>query len=281
MSFLKVFLLDHPRIELDGVVISFPRRKVLALFIYLVVTGRTHNRDSLSAFLWPEYDSAKASANLRRNLSILKSLIPENLLQIFRDEVVISKHPELFSDIERLHFCVSFATDHDHPDDTGCDECIDLLFEATELYGAGFLAGFSLRDSRQFDEWQTLQSEICSREVISAYQMLVSSLYAKSDYEQALVCTENWINLDPLNEFAHRQLMVLQAESGRRSDALRQYGKLKNLLESELQVSPDEETRRLFSSLKESRNSVSKNDVSIASFANNLPAQPTPFIGRE
>ena len=54
MSQLALHLLGPPRIELDGEPVQIPRRKAMALFVYLAVTGHSHSRDSLSTLLWPE-----------------------------------------------------------------------------------------------------------------------------------------------------------------------------------------------------------------------------------
>src|SRR5438105_2052064 len=51
---------------------------------------------------------------------------------------------------------------------------------------------------------------------------------------------------DPLHEEAHRRLMRLFAEVGRRQQALAQYQQLRQTLRREYEADPDPETRRLF-----------------------------------
>ena len=72
MSRLALFLLGPPRIECNGEPIEVRRRKAMALFVYLAVTGRSHSRDALATLFWPEHDQSRARAGLRRALAALK-----------------------------------------------------------------------------------------------------------------------------------------------------------------------------------------------------------------
>ena len=65
---------------------------------------------------------------------------------------------------ERLAACRA----HEHPPQEVCPDCLALLREAAALYGGDFLAGFTLRDSPAFDEWQFFQAERLREELISA-----------------------------------------------------------------------------------------------------------------
>ena len=70
MSPLALYLLGPPRVERDGKPVEVNRRKALALVAYLAVTGQSHSRDYLVNLLWPEYDSSRGRAALRRTLSL-------------------------------------------------------------------------------------------------------------------------------------------------------------------------------------------------------------------
>ena len=84
---MKVNLLGAPRFERDGKSIYIKRRKALALFAYLAVTGKPHSRDSLAVMFWPEHDQSEARAGLRRELSRLKRDFGEEILLIERELV--------------------------------------------------------------------------------------------------------------------------------------------------------------------------------------------------
>jgi tetratricopeptide (TPR) repeat protein len=59
-----------------------------------------------------------------------------------------------------------------------------------------------------------------------------------------------WLELDPLNEAAHREVMRLYALAGDRSAAIRQYHEAVQLLDRELGVAPLDETVALYEAIK-------------------------------
>ena len=75
MTSLNLSLLGPPQIELDGKSITIRRSKVLALLVYLDVTGEPQRRDTLATLLWPDSSQQRARAALRNELSILNQLL--------------------------------------------------------------------------------------------------------------------------------------------------------------------------------------------------------------
>jgi DNA-binding SARP family transcriptional activator len=69
---LRLYLLGAPRLERDGVALAFDSRKQLALIAYLAMTGQSHTREGLITLLWPELDSSRGRAGLRRDLSVIR-----------------------------------------------------------------------------------------------------------------------------------------------------------------------------------------------------------------
>ena len=105
-----------------------------------------------------------------------------------------------------------------------------------------------------------------------------------------------WLGLDPLNEDAHRQLMLLHALRGQRSAALRQYQECVRLLESEMGIPPERKTAELFQRIEQGKIPALEPAETVSAVAeppatsgampvrtvhNNLPQLLTPFIGRE
>src|SRR5260370_23506827 len=70
MTELRVALVGPPVVLRDGLPVTFDTRKAVALLALLAVTGREHSREQLADLLWPEADSAKGRASLRRTLSV-------------------------------------------------------------------------------------------------------------------------------------------------------------------------------------------------------------------
>ena len=80
---------------------------------------------------------------------------------------------------------------------------------------------------------------------------LVALLAARGEYERALPLARRWLELDPLHEPAHRELIRLYALNGDRAAALSQYRDCVRTLSQELGVAPVEETAALFEQVSE------------------------------
>jgi DNA-binding SARP family transcriptional activator len=69
---------------------------------------------------------------------------------------------------------------------------------------------------------------------------------AQGDYKAAISAQRQILAVDPLMEEAHSGLMVSFALSGRRSQALRQYQILQDILQKNYQAEPGPETIHLY-----------------------------------
>ena len=245
-----VLLLGAPRIEHGGEPIEVDTRKAVALVAYLVVTRRRHARDALAGLLWPEYNQTRARAALRRTLSSLGRARAEGWLEVDRESVDLDRS-KVWVDVDRFRELLAECRGHGHPEGEVCPECLPPLSGAVALYRDDFLAGFALRDSAAFDDWQFFQSEELRRELAGALERLSRGHGALEEWEQAVSYGRRWLALDPLHEPAHRWLMQLYAWAGQRAGALRQYRECVRVLEEELGVSPLEETTRIYESIKE------------------------------
>jgi DNA-binding SARP family transcriptional activator len=128
---------------------------------------------------------------------------------------------------------------------------MENLTRAAGLYRDHFMAGFTLRDSAGFDDWQFFQSEALRRDFSEVLEKLVKALSDHGEFDQAIAYAQRWLAMDSLHEPAHRRLMQLYAWSGRRNAALRQYHTCVQILKEELSVPPLDETTQLFSPSRE------------------------------
>ena len=160
MPRLALHLLGSPRIECDGTPIEIDTRKAVALIAYLVVTGQRHGRDILATLLWPEYDQPHARGALRRTLSTLNKALAGESLDIGRETVGMAADANLWVDVNDFNHYLGECRTHGHQAGEVCTACLVPLSRAVTLYHDDFLAGFSLRDSPSFDDWQFLQADI-------------------------------------------------------------------------------------------------------------------------
>lgn len=280
---LSMFWLGTPRIEREGVPSQFENRKAFALLAYLTVTGERHTRDALTALFWPELDHTRARAALRNLLWLIKKTVGEDWLDIERETIGLHSLGTAWVDVAHFHQQVVSCRTHTHLANEVCPDCLTPLTEAAAVYRGDFLTGFTLADSPAFDEWQLLQTESLRRELLDVLAKLALYHTRRADFEAAQAYTQRWLAIDPLQEVAHRQLMQLYAQTGQRLAALRQYQECVRILAAEVGASPQAETTQLFQSLQVNDASVTAEVTSQlrAVPRYQLPAQPTPFVGRE
>ncbi len=242
---LQVHLLGPPEILIDGHAMRVDTRKAVALLAYLAVTGTPHSRDVVATLLWPGDDPDRARGSLRRTLSTLRSALADRWVRADREWIAFEPNDEVFVDIESVRDRLADIGEHGHPQREVCTLCVPILTYAANQHRGDFLAGFALRDSPDWDDWQSAQAEMRRRTFADILERLAIGQAAAGMYRQAIDSAERWLSLDPLDEAAHRQLMLLYAWAGDRASALEQYLKAVRILDEELGVAPLPETTEL------------------------------------
>jgi DNA-binding SARP family transcriptional activator/predicted ATPase len=252
MAELRIALLGPPRVERDGAPIEVDTRKAIALLAYLAMHPERHGRDAVAALLWPDYDTEHARGALRRTLSTLNKAVGPGWLAADRTTVGFARAvPEL--DVARFEALVASCREHGHAPEDACPACVAPLEEAARLHRGDFLAGFSLRDSTSFDDWQYFQAERLRRELATTLERLGTAQIGQHRWDDAVDAARRFLALDPLHEPAHRQLMRIYAWSDRRGAALRQFQACQRVLADELGVEPLEETVAVHEAIQANR----------------------------
>jgi predicted ATPase/DNA-binding SARP family transcriptional activator len=256
MAGLNVYLFGAPHVERDRVPVKFARRKVLALLAYLAVTDQAHQRDALAVLLWPELDRQMGRADLSRTLHGLRQALGappsgEDWLEVSQEQISLRSGPDLHVDVADFRRLLAQVMAHEHLPGRLCADCLAALTRAVELYQGDFLAGFTLDDSAEFDDWQTYQSEELRRKLAEALEQLFLAHGQREEYNLALAVARRWVALDPLVETAQRALMQAYAWSGDRAAALRQYAECEQILRKELDCAPEVETQTLYERIKQ------------------------------
>jgi DNA-binding SARP family transcriptional activator/tetratricopeptide (TPR) repeat protein len=253
MTGLKLYVLGSPRLELNDRPVEFERHKAFALLIYLAFSSQPLRRDTLATLFWPELDQTSARAALRRTLFSLSKCLPEGMLHADRESIGLPEvqgNQHLWLDADLFHRLLGDWKHHGHPRSETCSACLRSLAEAASLYRGNFLAGFSLRDAPDFDDWQLFQAETFQRELEEALEHLADGHSAQREFGLAIHYVRRRLALDPFHEPAHCQLMSLYAWSGQRQAALRQYTECTRLLDRELGVTPQPATTQLYQAIK-------------------------------
>src|SRR6516225_7859357 len=72
---LRLRLMGVPEVSLNGVPLTFSRRRAFALLVYLAVTGHVHTRDVLATLLSGEAAESQARKRLSNALAELRQLV--------------------------------------------------------------------------------------------------------------------------------------------------------------------------------------------------------------
>jgi DNA-binding SARP family transcriptional activator len=291
MTQIKVRLLGAPRIDRAGVPVPLATRKCVALLANLALAGAPVRRERLMALLWPEMDQTRAQGDLRRALTTLRQALGDDALESTRQTIQLNQD-QIWVDVSQFRALAGRPIDSSTP--TARDrasvvdsERIAQLEEAVAFWRDDFMAGFSLRDSAEFDDWQAREGERLRNELATALQALTRLHDESGNPASAIAHARRWLALDPLREDAHRALMRLYAQSGRRSDALQQYQACERVLAGELGVQPLQETTDLYHAIKDNQPSKSRS-AGLSSQAQPEPLpRPAlafnnlPLVGRE
>lgn len=280
---LAFHFLGSPQLISENLLVSVHRRSVVALLAYLSVEdhGRarqTHTRESLSALLWPDTEQAKAFTNLRHTLWEIQKTFGQELLITNRETISLHADSNLWVDVQRFE---SLLLEGSTQNDVALR--ISLLAESVQLYRHHFLTGFTLKNAPTFSDWSQSKSDEMRLKLMQALTMLADDYCMLGRAEAAIPYARRRVELDRLNESAHRQLMQVYLQAGQHSAALKQYQACEQILRKELNLDPQPETRELYKQIRKGEVKHTQPAVQKQTTIphNNLPHRLTIFIGRE
>ncbi len=203
---------------------------------------RPHAREALATLLWPDWPDSSARSNLRYALADLRKTIGDQqaeppFLLISRDAIQFNPASDYCSDASEIAALAS---------STGGVDDFERLERVVALYKGEFLEGFSIGDAAPFEDWARLKREQLHRAYLQGLHRLAAFLEHGGDLERALPYAWRLVEVEPLDESAHRQLMRLLALSGRGAEALAQYKSCRDVLQKELHLAPSQETEDLY-----------------------------------
>jgi len=220
-------------------------REIQALLAYLLLQRqRVHSREVLSGIFWGEYSQEKARGSLNTALwKLKKTLEPQGIpvgtyLKITHlSEVGFNRESRYWLDVEvfeeeinRISGCPVQMVQELH--------IVDLE-KALELYKGELLEGF-------YDNWALRERERLRALHLKSLIYLLQYYGFHGAWEKAITYGQQILELDPLREEIHREIMRLYMENGQRSLAVRQYEICRSTLANELGIAPMEDTQALY-----------------------------------
>lgn len=204
--------------------------KGCALLAYLIATGQPQRRESIADLLWDAPSTANSLTNLRKLIYRIRPLIPQ--LEITRQQLSFQANPS--DDIDYLTLVSALE---------GAD--ISRLDKALSLYQGELLDGFYLDDNTHFYEWLLVERERLHVRVLAGHRRLADWHEEQENFQEGVMIARRWVELNDLDEEAHRYLMRFLNRSGQPLAAMAQYQTLSQLFEEELGVTPSAETKIL------------------------------------
>lgn len=285
MSILQLHLFGGLTIQLNHQpVTGLVSRKADALIAYLACNPHVYQREVLADLFWDDRSQTQAMGNLRVVLNSLRRELADQIT-ITRQTVHLVRTPQLWSDaIEFENFLVPLL----HSTVNKSAALLGLQ-KALNLYKGEFLAGFFLRDAHQFEEWMVFERERHHIGAVKAAQTLTCHYLAVQDYGQGVQAAQRWVQLDMLNEEAHRTLMELLVYHGQRTAALEHYQQhLSKSAREGFELSS--EFHAFYQQLTRDELTIQVEGLQAgpvrlehyqATIPHNLPSSLTPMIGRE
>lgn len=252
---MRLTLLGGWRLEIQG---EAPQglayEKGRALLAYLAIEQRWHPRDQLAALFWPQ--SRDPRANLRQVLANLRAVLGDThavtpCLSVERDSVRFNPGCGLTLDVEQFTLQPARAT-RDQASDNQTAQ-LDSLVQRMSLYQGEFLAGLTLPDCPEFEDWRQFRREAMHRHALSLLGQLADG-YAHLDLpHRALQFARRQVELEPWDEPGQRRVMELYRATGQNLAALQHYETFAQQLQLELGVQPEDATRALYERLRAQR----------------------------
>jgi len=230
---LHLTLLGSPRIVVDGRALLLRERRALCLLAWLAELGRPASREEAATLLWPGANAETGRARLRRLIYRINAAAGAAIIAGDRLTLHFSEAVRLTVDSTRFAALVN-AREH---------------ADALALWGGPFLEGIELDDSENATEWLFYRREALRGLYIHALEREGERARDRGDVEGALALARRLVDLDPLDEAAHRGVIAASLELGNRRGARAQFDLLTGILDRELGVAPSAETRAVLARL--------------------------------
>ncbi|HEX8751891.1 MAG TPA: BTAD domain-containing putative transcriptional regulator [Solirubrobacterales bacterium] len=243
------------RIEGRGVALGAPRQRLLLAALALAAPAALR-AEQLIDEVWGEAPPASARHAVEVYVSRLRAALgPEAILggRGGTYEVVSPADARRFKEL------------------TAGEPGEEQLTEALALWRGPVLCDLSYEGS--------LRTEIARLEELrlAARERLADRRLRRGGHEEALPDLQNLVAAEPLRERARGLLMLALYRAGRQSEALDAFAAGRGLMVGELGIEPGPELREL-------QEAILRQDPALADPASrrrrNLPAPPTPFLGR-
>ena len=264
-------LLGDLRLSANGKPRLFATRKAESLFAYLVLAGgRPVTREKAYGALWPDAEESRARGMLSTALWRVRKTISELGISISTKGGWLSLDAPAL-EVDALQFKQLAEASTSNP-----EARLANVEKAVSLYGGDLLESVD-------EAWCDLDRAHFRTMHLSLLKELVAACRERAVYPKAIELARKVVQQDPMDEDAHRELMLLFHLEGNRSAALAQYQVLHNTLHAELGISPERKTTDLWRYIRSRAGGAVVDRPSIAGPAWTAVeyASTNPIVGRD
>lgn len=247
--FLGGFRLTAGTVTVDGLT----TRKSRALVAYLMLNPtRPFGRHALAETIWGDTRTGDVMKALRQELWLIRrafrdaGLDPETHFSLTGEELSVRDMPSVDAVAFEATADSYIKSDNRAINETNAGE----LEQAIELYRGDLLPGL-------YDDWCLFPREILRDKYIIVVERLMGWHAKRQNWGAALIQGKRLLDVDPLLEHVHRDMMRFHYARGDRPAALRQYAQCKQQMRHDLTIEPMAETTALYEAIRK------ENDVDI------------------
>ena len=207
--------------------------------LFLLITSPPLTREQVRAALWPELSREQLGNALHTAMRELRrALGAQDWVLYAAGHYSVNRTRELDCDVDTFESSLA-AAGRARPASAGLPD----LRRALAAYGGDFLAGMTA------GEWASVRRDELRRRFETALLATGRLHMAAGNHQAAVTAFRRAIEHEPLNESAHRELMMCWAQLGETARAVRHYSELTALFKAQVGVPPAAETTALYERL--------------------------------
>lgn len=231
---VRICLLGEFQLIVDGVdktpLIAYGKPKLLLAMLALSLEKK-QSRATLAELLWPNCASG-ARANLRHALCVLRHVLGPMEKVILSTSSMLALDQNLVT-VDVLAVC-------------GIGPYARLTLEERLSHDRGDLLEHMVTPvNAALSAWRMSWQSRLSQEVSQCRQSYIAQLCAAGEIQAALASARQWVQVHPGDEHAHRDLIRMLRDTGRRESAMKAYEHCVAVMGEYYGTTPSLETRSL------------------------------------
>jgi DNA-binding SARP family transcriptional activator len=236
--------------EKEEQILQMSSRPACLLSFLALGRGKYFNRWQLLQTLWGDNSESSSLGTINTTLWRLRKNLEQSSVNV--EDYIVSNHQgaiglngsgEIWLDVEEFDQLINTGLTKPLNQITPADQ--QNLETALMFYRGDFLSDFR-------DGWTITKREHYRRTYLNTLGRLMVISALKHDFIASIHYGKAILDLDPLREDVHRELMRYYVLSGQRALALKQFENCRHMLKREMAINPMRETLSLYQRIADS-----------------------------